>query len=245
MSTPATSPDIRIGAAGGLLEAAGAALGALFTLGLFLGVAHFEVKEPDQKPVDFAELRALSVPMDAPPPRPVESIPESGGPAPFAGLDISPSDSEVKIAVVPPDLEQFIPAPRTAPAAAISISQLYTEFKPTIDLEPDFSRVFQQSEVDRIPTVLSRPNPMIPSWIRRGATTLRVNLMLLIDEEGRVRSARIIESSGNAQFDEIIARDAREVWLFTPAIRKGKRVRCMVVQPTRVNWRGGASPFES
>jgi TonB family protein len=233
-------------AAGDLgLEAAGAVLSALFTFGLFMGVAHFESKSPEEEAPSFTELRALSIPMEAPPPRPTE-IPQTASTAsPIAGIEVGSSDSDVKIAVVPPDLEQFIPAPRAAPAATSAVTQLYTEFSPSMDLSADFSRIFHQSEVDKIPTVLSRPNPIIPSYVRQGADSLRVVMLLLVDQNGVVKSVRVLESSGNPDFDAIITRDAQEAWVFTPAIKKGKRVRCLVQQYTRVNWSGHVSPFEN
>lgn len=244
MAVAHTFAGARVEAAGPGLELAGAVLGAVFTLGLFMGISHFETKESAEAPLDIVELRAISIPMDTPPPRPMEALAVGPAASPFAGLDIGPSESDVKIAVLPPDLEQFIPAPKAAPAATIQVSQLFTEFRPTMDLAPDFSRVFQQSEVDKIPTVLSRPLPIIPSHVRRGASTLRVVMLLLVDQNGSVRSVRVLDSSGNPEFDAIIARDAHEAWQFTPAIKKGKRVRCLVQQTTRVNWTGSASPFE-
>jgi TonB family protein len=245
MAVAHTFAGERVEAGGPGLELAGAVLGAVFTFGLFMGISHFETKDPSEQPVDIVEMRAVSIPMDAPPPRPVEASAVANTSSPLAGLEVAPSESDVKIAVVPPDLEQFIPATKAAPAAAIEVSQLFTEFRPTMDLAPDFSRVFQQSEVDKIPTVLSRPLPIIPSHVRGGASTLRVVMLLLVDQNGSVRSVRVIDSSGNPEFDAIIARDAQEAWLFTPAIKKGKRVRCLVQQTTRVNWSGSATPFEN
>ena len=244
MSATGIPAGVRIANGGVLFEVAGAVLGAVFTFGLFMGVSHFESNGTIEVPVAVAELHSLSIPMDAPPPRPTEVPQVANSASPLAGIDVAPSDSDVKIAVVPPDLEQFIPAPRAAPSATIEVSNLYTEFKPSMDLSADFSRIFQQSEVDKIPTVLSRPTPLIPTVVRRGATTLRVIMLILVNKNGGVESVRIIDSSGNPDFDAIIVRDVKEAWLFTPAIKRGKRVRCLVQQATRVNWTGSRSPFE-
>lgn len=225
-------------------ESVGALLGAVFTLALFLGVAHFESKEPAAAPPNIVEMRALSLPMDTPPPRPVESQPATGAASPFAGLEIHASDSAVKVAVVPPDLEEFVPGP-SAPPAAIQTSQLYTEFRPTMDLSADFSRIFQQSEVDQRFAVLARPLPFIPSWVRGNATSLRVVLLITVDTRGAVESVRMTESSGNPGFDAIIIRDVREAWIFSPAIRKGRKVRQVGEQSVRVSWTGPSSPFEN
>jgi hypothetical protein len=54
----------------------------------------------------------------------------------------------------------------------------------------------------------------------------------------------VVESSGNAKFDEIFARTVRDQWLFSPAIRRGKKVKCLAQQWFRVNFTSG-SPFEA
>jgi len=235
----------RIAPGGAGLEALGAVLSAAFTFGLFMAVAHFEAKEPDEMPPDIVEMRALSIPMDTPPPRPTEAPPVASAASPFAGLAIGSTESNVKIAVIPADLEQFVPTSSSAPAASIQLSKLYTEFSPQMNLSADFSRVFQQSEVDQQPTVLSRPNPVIPTMVRRGADALRVVMLIVVNENGAVESVRALEASDNPEFDAIILRDIREAWLFTPAIRKGRKVKCLLQQSVRVNWSGNRLPFET
>jgi len=225
-------------------EALSALLGAGFTLGLFLAIAHFEAGPAEAETVDLMELRSMAVPLDTPPPRPTETPPLTDGGSPLAGLDIAPAESDVKIAVVPPDLDQFMPVPTAAPAANIQPAQLYTEFKPRMEIESDFSRVFQTHEVDQRPAVLARPTPFIPPAVRGNAETLRVTVLIMVDTRGAVGSVRIVNPSGNDQFDAIIVRDIREAWVFSPAVRKGRKVRCLLQQSVRVNWDGQRSPFE-
>lgn len=219
-------------------------LGAGVTFGLFLGVAHFAGSDEPAPEADFADLRAMSMPMEAPPPRPVETPPVPVAASPFAGLEVGASESPVRIAVVPPDLSQLMPTTTTAPAAKIEPAQLYTEFKPRTEIGGDFSRIFQQHEVDQRPTVLSRPKPYIPPVVRGNADTLRISVLILIDTRGAVNSVRVLQGSGNEHFDAIILRDIREAWVFTPAMKKGRKVRCLVQQNVRVVWSGG-SPFDS
>lgn len=244
MTTAAYTPPVAERLATNLAkEALCLLLGAAFTLGLFLSVAHFAAMDAPPPPPDFADLRAMAMPMEAPPPRPVESTPVPVAATPFAGLEVGASDSPVRIAVVPPDLTQLLPVTTTAPAARIEPAQLYTEFKPRTDIGGDFSRIFQQHEVDQRPTVLSRPKPYIPSVVRGGAESLRISVLILIDTKGAVSSVRVLSPSGNEHFDAIILRDIREAWVFTPAMKKGHKVRCLVQQNVRVVWQGG-SPFD-
>lgn len=230
--------------ANALAEGACLLLGAGVTLTLFFGVAHFAALDEPAPETGFADLRAMSLPMEAPPPRPVETPPVAVAATPFAGLEVSATDSPVRIAVVPPDLSQLLPATTTAPAAKIEPAQLFTQFKPRTDIGGDFSRIFQQHEVDQRPTVLSRPKPYIPPVVRGNAETLRISVLLLIDTHGAVNSIRVLQPSGNEHFDAIILRDIREAWVFTPAMKNGHKVRCLVQQNVRVVWSGG-SPFDS
>lgn len=231
-------------AANALAEGICLLLGAGATLALFLGVAHFAALDEPAPEADFADLRAMSLPMEAPPPRPTETPPVAVAATPFAGLEVGASDSSVRIAVVPPDLSQLLPVTTTAPAAKIEPAQLYTDFKPRADLEGDFSRIFQQHEVDQRPVVVSRPKPYIPPVVRGNAKTLRISVLILIDTRGAVGNVRVLEGSGNEHFDKILLYDISHSWIFSPAMKKGRKVRCLVQQNVRIVWEGG-SPFDS
>jgi TonB family protein len=242
MADTLTLPPPETPAANAAAEGVSLVLGAAITLALFLGVAHFEATEPPAEEADLAELRAMAVPMETPPPRPVETAPVEVAASPFAGLDIAASDSPVRIAVVPPDLSTLLPSTTTAPAAKIEPAQLHTEFKPRTEIGGDFSRIFQQHEVDQRPSVLSRPKPYVPPVVRGNAKSLRITVLMVISEQGAVTSLRVLESSGNEHFDAIMVRYIRETWVFTPAVKNGRRVRCIVQQTTRIVWEAG-SPF--
>ena len=220
------------------------ALGAGFTLVLFLAVALFQATETPAPDPDITELHAMAMPLDTPPPRPVETEPVAVAAVPFAGLEIAASDSPVRIAVVPTDLSQLLPISTTAPAAKIEPARLYTEFKPKTEIGGDFSRIFQQHEVDQRPQVVSRPKPYIPPVVRGTAESLRISVLLLIDTRGAVASLRVLQGSGNKYFDDIIIHDIRNLWIFSPAMKRGHKVRCLVQQNVRVVWEGGF-PFDS
>jgi TonB family protein len=231
--------------AGWFEEAASLAAGLAFTSVLFFGMAHFERNGGAEPPADFAELHSVSVPLELPPPRiQEEPQPIAETALPFAGLEIGESESPVKIAVVPPDLEDLLPHSDVPPAAAIQVAQLVHEFKPKMDLEADFSRVFQATEVDQRPTVLARPNPFIPSNVRNKAKVLRVLLLITVETNGSVHSVRVLNPSGNPKFDAIIVESVQHDWAFTPAIKKGRKVRCLIQQSVAVTWRSDGTPFD-
>lgn len=230
--------------ANAVAEALSIFLGLAVTFALFMGVARFGATEAPTEEADIADLRAMSVPLETPPPRPVETMPVQLAASPLAGLEISASESPVRIAVVPPDLSALLPTNTTAPAARIETAQIYTEFKPRTEISADFSRIFQQHEVDQRPAVVSRPKPYIPPAVRGNARTLRISVLILIDTRGAVASVRTLQGSGNEHFDKIILYDIGHSWVFSPAMKKGHKVRCLVQQNVRIVWEGG-SPFDS
>jgi hypothetical protein len=243
-SSAPTLPRPESAAANAVAELLSIGLGLGVTLALFLGVARFGATEAPPDDADIAELRAMSVPLETPPPRPVETPPVEVAASPLAGLEISSNESPVRIAVVPPDLSSLLPTTTTAPSAKIEPAQLYTEFKPRTEIGGDFSRIFQQHEVDQRPAVVSRPKPYIPPVVRGNARTLRISVLILIDTRGAVASVRTLQGSGNEHFDKIIIHDISHSWVFSPAMKKGRKVRCLVQQNVRIVWEGG-SPFDS
>src|SRR6185503_12199177 len=98
------------------------------------------------------------------------------------------------------DLDTLIPAMQQAPAATIQFNQLQTSFKPKLDVAADFNRVFQSSEVDRIPSAIVRTAPRVSRSVQGDAEKLRVVLLMVINTEGRVESVRTLQSSNNGEF---------------------------------------------
>jgi len=225
---------------------AGPVLGTVFTLGLFLGLAWLKHNAPEVPPMaEFMDLPAVAAPIDAPPPLPDLSAPETAGPAAeVAGFEAGDTSSPVKVSVAPPDISQLLPIHTTAPSLKVMLNRdLPANLKPRMDVSTELQRIYQQSEVDQRPKVLSESNPFIPPVVRRGASRLRVLLLFVIDTNGTVESVRILESSGNVPFDDIVADCIKSKWIFTPAIRHSKRVKCMIQRAIIVNWK--LSPFEN
>jgi TonB family protein len=57
----------------------------------------------------------------------------------------------------------------------------------------------------------------------------------VVDAKGEIGNVRIASSSGNPEFDAIILNNIRE-WSFSPAIRKGRKVRCLLQQAVIIQW---------
>ena len=69
------------------------------------------------------------------------------------------------------------------------------------------------------------------------------SVLILIDPRGAVSNVRLLQGSGNKYFDAILLRDIREAWVFSPAMKKGHKVRCLVQQNIRVDWTAN-TPFD-
>jgi TonB family protein len=217
-------------------------LGAGFTFCLFLGVAHFEMVRSVSKPSEIEDLRTVSGVPEPPPPKVEDRVDAHEVDVPLTGIEIGASDSPVKLAVVPPDLEQLVPPADLPPRATIQFGQLLTDLKPKANISGDYQHIYQQSEVDQVPLAVVKTIARVSSRVRDNVDSLRVTLLLVIDPEGAVQSIRVMRPSGNAQFDSIVLQCVRDEWEFTPAIRKGKKVRCMVQQLVWYKWTNG-SPF--
>ncbi len=218
-------------------------LGAGFTLGLFLGIAHYEKAAPAGPPRDLDDLRVAIMPV-TPPPVPVtptETIPDV---VPMLGFEYSPADSPVSLAVSPPDLSQLLPEDLSkAPPVGAQFNLRLADFKPQMSFVQDSQYVYQRSEVDQAPAVLERPGPSVSSRVRDNASVLQVRLLLVIDPAGAAGNIRLTKSSGNAEFDQLMVAYIKE-WVFSPAMKGGKKVRCLIEQGITIQWHAG-SPFES
>jgi TonB family protein len=214
-------------------------IGLLITAGLFTAIAFFERPASERPEPLIEDLRSISVPFDTPPPKPIETSTAPEAPAtPLSGIEIASTESPVKITVLPPELDALVPS-TDQPLAVLQPLSVDSRPKGQLASLGESNRIYQSSEVDRPPTVLSRPNPRVPSFVRQNAISLRVSMLALIDKEGVVTDVRLLESSGNPMFDKIIMRDVKDYWVFSPAVKNKKNVRCLAQQSVRVKWEGG------
>jgi TonB family protein len=219
-------------------------MGAGFTLLLFWGVAHYARVAPSHPPVEIDDLRAVALPIQPPPPPSAVQPETEPSVATVTMVDFAPgpSDSPVKIAITLPSLDSFLPPTRLVLPAMLQVGQLYGEFKPRTDLSVDTQRVFQQSEVDSIPTALYRPPPPITRRHFKDADRLRVTLLFVVEANGTITNVRVAKSSENPEVDAIVAETVQNEWGFAPAIKRGKKVRCLLQQPFTIML-PAASPF--
>lgn len=225
-------------------EALYVAAGAGLTLLLFAALAQFDRDRSAAPPSSVDDLRSVSALYEPPPPK-AEVVPEKPAEEimPLTGIEIGASESPVRIAVVPPDLSKIIPATEIPPKASIDISQLYTDFKPRSGISGGIDRVYRPSEVDKAPAAVIKTIAHISHRTREDADELRAVLELVIDAKGGIASIRVLHSSGNTEFDFIVSKCVRQEWIFTPAVKNGKNVRCLVDQTIWYKW-ATASPFK-
>jgi TonB family protein len=224
-------------------EAVSLLVGAVFTLGLFTCMAHFESAGSTDSAPAIEDLRSVAA-VVKPPPQKVEikQQPEEQV-MPLTGIDIAASESPVRISVVPPDLEKIIPASDVPPKVAIQFSQLFADLRPKADISGDLNRIFRPSEVDKAPVAVFKTIARVSRRARDDADALRTTLELVIDTEGYVASSRVLKSSGNLEFDTIVEQCVRREWVFSPAIKNGRKVKCLVDQLVWYKWTEG-SPFK-
>lgn len=224
----------------------GTVLGAGFTYVLFYGMSAYLGGNHEAAVEPFAAELSPAVYLAPPPPPPMrqdksEAQAEANLLEELAGFEASPSDSPVKILASPPSLGNvFAPEAKLPP---IKVREVATGevFKPKI--EPMFERehVFQTNEVDKAPEVVSRSQPVVPPSVLGGKRSLRVEFIFVVDENGIVGTVRVLTPSGSAEYDKLMAASVKE-WRFSPAVRKGKAVRCLIKQPVDLTT-GNSSPF--
>lgn len=223
-------------------ETAFLVLGAGMTLGLFLGIARFQGTHA-KPPSDIEDVRMASIFVEPPPPSLSQAQETPEVTAPVTGIEIAASESPTKLAVVPPDLDKIIPRTDLPPRATIQFNQLLTDLKPKAGLSAEYKHIYQQSEVDQVPRALVKTIARVTKRMRDGAEQLRVTLILVIETDGSISSIRVLKASGNAKFDDAVLNCVSGEWEFSPAVRRGKKVRCMVQQLVWYKWTGEGSPF--
>jgi len=229
-----------------LLNAISFVAGTGISLGIFLSIARIlsmqeeAVEPPVQSDLDMVAFAALPPP---PPPKPDEKpveVEEVHDAIPL-GFEEEPSASPVKIPPSPPSYDQLLPMSQLPSQIVSRTIGTALSVKPNVDVTLDSEHVYQKSEVDQLPVVISRANPKIPSYVRDNAQRMSVVVLYIVDARGVAGNVRVLRSSESAKFDSIIARWVTE-WVLSPALKKGKPVRCMIQQALAVQW-DRTSPF--
>lgn len=164
--------------------------------------------------------------------------------------------SSVRIVAIPPESRRQLERP-AAPVTGGSMAQAPTIPGTTMNL-PDLSLPFDvqlpapqglpslslsrpsapepgmaappAAVFDKPPQVLTRLDPHYPLEARRSGTEGHVLVRVLIDEDGRVEEAEIVESEPTGVFDAAALKAIRG-WRFSPATRLGQPVAVRVDIP--------------
>jgi protein TonB len=92
----------------------------------------------------------------------------------------------------------------------------------------DLDAVFSMADLDQKPRVVYQPGPTLSKQLRR-KTPAKVNILFIVDENGRVVEPRV-KSSTDRLFDKP-ALSAVKRWKFEPGKRGGKAVRFRMLAP--------------
>ena len=90
-------------------------------------------------------------------------------------------------------------------------------------------KIFDLSEVDREPRSLVRIPPQYPPKLLLNRVSGRVDLLIVIDEEGRVTDHQVRRFTHN-EFKREVTRVIRQ-WKFSPAMKDGRKVTVRKIQP--------------
>ncbi|MEW6743448.1 MAG: energy transducer TonB [Planctomycetota bacterium] len=156
-----------------------------------------------------------------PPPSPLES--------PWSPPDVrAPAGTTLDIDVDLAIEEAF----RVLPVAAAQARPLAPE--PSIDVVPDILDLWQ---VDEPPQKTRTPYPVFPRRALRHGIEGRVVVEFVVDREGHVVNAEIVEAEPRGYFESETLR-ALERWQFRPARLRGTPVACRTRQTFTFTWEG-------
>ena len=156
-------------------------------------------------------------------------------------FDEAPSTSSVRIAPTPIPITQLITVAK--PSMSLQFTFDPGEFRPGGgDWQPDVDHVFQRSEVDQQVVAVFKKAPRIPTTLLREVKNPRVTVLFVVNTDGSVENVRLLRGQ-QPEFDRLIM-DAISEWRFRPAMRKGKKVRCMTELPVYVK-APASNPFST
>lgn len=226
-----------------------AGAGLLATAVIF-GVLALVRQEPELAPAAPPESLRRAAPPPQPPPVPPRS--ESQQAAENPGAIVFPSPIRSAIPLAPETSDSIITVRAVAPQQTEVVRPDITpqfDFAPgafqpgSASRENDPDRVFHSSEVDQPPVAQSQKLPRIGRQLFDETPRPRANLLYIVNARGFVEKVWVLRTSGNAEFDARLSAAVAE-WVFRPALKGGRSVRCMIQQELVVRFSGG-SPFEA
>jgi len=215
------------------------AAGAGFSFVIFFAIAEARRIGPVKPPPALDDIVSIAVSLTPPPPPPPEEHFRDEGAIPNSvQMDRAPADSPIHVDAVPIALEAM-----AAPVIR-AVAVIPTGFSPRLlrdDMEFDSNHVWEPTQVDQRPYPIFRKIPDIPASLMRTIKDPRITLMFVVNADGTVENMRVIRPV-EPTFDELVT-DAIKEWQFSPAVKKGHKVRCWVEEPVLVK-SPYSSPFE-
>lgn len=221
------------------------AVGLLCAGAIFGVLAWSQRSAPTEETPEVYTARQVTIPLDEPPPA-AEAAPTELAPlASPIRLEIAASASPVRLQV--PDMP-LVPVVQAPPAARPTVLARFdlakSAVRPRVETEePDGRRVFERGEVDQQPLVLQRVKPRVSFNDASLLDTPRTTMLLVVNTDGTVGQVKVLQTSQDDYFDRIMIETIRE-WRFSPAVRKGRKVRCWVQQTISIQLNQG-SPFSA
>lgn len=201
-------------------------LGAALTFAVFLVLPFTQIASDTLKrqlQISSVETTALPPPVETtpPPPPPVEEEPEEE-PNP----QLQESSELMNLAI--PDLDVSVGTGGVLGGSDFLAQQLANN--------EDSMNVFDFSDLDKQPSVVSSVSPAYPPELRRGKVEGTVVLVFVVDENGRVEDPRV-ENATHPQFEKA-ALEALRRWRFQPGSRGGAAVKSFMRLPMRFRING-------
>jgi len=213
-----------------------------FTALLFLGLSLVQHQKVETPPAEYRDIATLSVPVPPPPPKTREDpVVREITPLPTLGLTASHSDSEVRIAASPV-LPDAPPEPEIPPTAYIRTDFGAVAVRPEAQIDrPELNQVYEKSDVDQAPALIYRRVPRLSRSQMDKIKDVKMALLFVVGVDGKPSGIKLMRSCGEEEVDGMILRAVRD-WEYSPAIRKGRKVRCWVSQIINFEM-GSGDPF--
>jgi protein TonB len=175
---------------------------------------------------------AAAVATVAVPPRPAPSTTAGKNSKASRRVAASARKSTEPPAPTPAEKVVAMPVPTPAPAPPPPVAAAATEE----EVEPAKGRLFDITQVDDRPTVLSRVDPTLPGGAG-GPLSDVVIVRILVTQAGRAASVGVARASRSGLGVDAAVLAAVRQWRFSPARRKGQAVSCWfhVGVPVTVN----------
>jgi periplasmic protein TonB len=85
-----------------------------------------------------------------------------------------------------------------------------------------FGKIFDLADLDRAPEAVVQPSPLYPSSMKREGLTATVVVEFIVDPQGRIQNAVVIESTHSGFEDAALA--GVQKWKFRAGVRVGRKV---------------------